>query len=68
MVPHSSNNPTRLLLPLLPLEHRQGVRLGIEHPLLERHELLLMEEQIQVFQRLCEEEAACDMLARSVWQ
>lgn len=36
--------------PICPVEDGQGVGFGVEHPLVERNELFVRKEQVQVFQ------------------
>jgi hypothetical protein len=50
---HSANlhhlDPKLLNLPLAPLKHGQRVRLGVEHPLVQRDEVLVREQEEEVF-------------------
>lgn len=44
----------------------QGVCLGVEHPLVEGQEVVLGEEQVEVLERLCQEEALLDVVFGAV--
>jgi hypothetical protein len=53
----ASRDPEPRALVRGPLEHGERVRLGVEHPLVEREQRVVGEEQEQVLERLREEEA-----------
>ena len=56
--PSSWRNTELLLLGLCPFKHGEWVRFGVKHVLVERDDGIVGEEEVEVFERLREEEAA----------
>ncbi len=45
-----SDDAVALYLPIRPIEHREWMRLGVEDPVVERNEILVREQEVQIFE------------------